>query len=86
MNLIDKFNMILRLGVRLILFLFFFLSFRFLRPIITFPIMFAIVGVAFSFVVGSGSITLERQTRSLDAELVAAPQSSLRTQTSDVGI
>lgn len=43
----------------------------YLRPIITFPVMFGIVGVAFSIVVTSGAVTLEREVSTLDNDMIS---------------
>ena len=39
---------------------------RYLRPIITFPVMFLIVGSAFYVAILSGAVTVERDAASLD--------------------
>jgi len=50
----------------------------YLRPIITFPAMFAVVGVAFSIVVVTGGVTLEREAATLDNDMVSLAVSALQ--------
>jgi len=44
----------------------------YLRPIITFPVMFAIVGAAFAVVITAGGVSMERDAFTLDNDMVSS--------------
>jgi len=54
----------------------------YLRPLITFPTMFAIVGVTFYVVLSTGSVTLEREVVDMDRELLSSAMIGLLGQLS----
>lgn len=54
----------------------------YLRPLITFPTMFAIVGATFYVVLSTGSVTLEREVVDMDRELLSSAMTGLLGQLS----